>query len=196
MCTYARTIFECNHEVWGARVKRCALLTVDQGQTTPPHSPASNSTPSSPGTPSTTLTGACPQAFCKFKMPHGLQSRKLNRKCDNCQKLDDTRRKVLDKLCECREAFTKRWPDYKLGEAKTELQLSASQRDLKRDATGGESGACDSNDNHKLGETGGELESVGGIDQENRDGWICSVNGEIEPCSGNSKKQALEEETY
>ena len=85
MCTYARTMFDCNHVVWARRVKVCTIAEDFQ-------------------------QGILPQD-CAFKKPHGLKSTKLARRCDKCIRLDERLSVARRKLDESREEFGKRWTE-------------------------------------------------------------------------------------
>ncbi|KFA72955.1 hypothetical protein S40288_05067 [Stachybotrys chartarum IBT 40288] len=78
MCTYPRTVFVCHHEVWGKRLIVC------------PIGEAYN-------------RGALSQD-CRLRRPHGLQTRKLIRKCDRCIEVDEALAAAKVKIQECHEA--------------------------------------------------------------------------------------------
>ncbi|KAH6898843.1 hypothetical protein B0T10DRAFT_543761 [Thelonectria olida] len=86
MCIHIRTVFRCNHEVWGRRVKACRVAQdfkrgkVSQG--------------------------------CRNRKPHGLLSRRLQGKCEKCRDLDYTLDKIKVGIAECKAALReKRWVD-------------------------------------------------------------------------------------
>ncbi|KAL6869160.1 hypothetical protein ACO1O0_000483 [Amphichorda felina] len=83
MCTYSRTIYNCNHVIWGRRVKVCTIAEDFQ-------------------------QGILPQD-CAFRKPHGLKSTKLARRCDKCVRLDERLLVARRKLKESQEEFGKRW---------------------------------------------------------------------------------------
>ncbi|PNY23733.1 Uncharacterized protein TCAP_06341 [Tolypocladium capitatum] len=91
MCTYARTVFECKHHLWGRRLKLCTIGE-DFG------------------------AGELP-SDCAFRKPHGLHSRRIPRRCDKCRALDHKVALVRAKLEACRAAFRERWPAYGAGGA-------------------------------------------------------------------------------
>lgn len=84
MCTYARTVFECKHHVWGRRLKLC---------------PAGDDF----------RVGDLPTDCC-LRRPHGLHSRRVPGRCSKCRSLDAKLALLRVKLDECRRAFITRWP--------------------------------------------------------------------------------------
>ncbi|KAF4581194.1 hypothetical protein GQ602_007331 [Ophiocordyceps camponoti-floridani] len=78
MCTYARTVFQCQHQTWGRLLKRCPVAQEQQ-------------------------SGSLPGSECGLRIPHGLHSRRVPRQCDKCSDLDRKRSLLRAKLDECRE---------------------------------------------------------------------------------------------
>lgn len=91
MCTYARTIFDCKHQIWGRRAKLCTI-----GEDF--------------------LNGDLPRD-CAYRKPHGLQSRKLHGKCERCLKLDEVVAALHKKLEQCRRTFEETWKVFGAAEA-------------------------------------------------------------------------------
>lgn len=77
MCTYARTVFICNHYIWGSCLKQCTRAKK--------HEAGKVSSP------------------CKLRMPHGIKSRKVDNKCGTCRKMDESVTYVKEKLAECKK---------------------------------------------------------------------------------------------
>lgn len=76
MCIYARTVFACPHEVWGQRIKSCRTARdYEAGRIL---------------------------SMCAARLPHGLHSRKLSRKCAKCVALDRKLAEARSKMQECR----------------------------------------------------------------------------------------------
>jgi hypothetical protein len=86
MCTHIRTVFRCNHEVWGRRVKVCRVARDFK-------------------------EGKASQG-CRNRRPHGLVSRRLQGKCEKCRDLDNTLNKIKDGIAKCKaELREKGWVD-------------------------------------------------------------------------------------
>ncbi|KAG9257050.1 uncharacterized protein F5Z01DRAFT_747915 [Emericellopsis atlantica] len=97
MCTYARFVFTCSHYIQGKRVRYCPL-----GEAY--------------------VSGILP-TDCGLEQPHGLHSRRLPRKCDECTKTDEHLHVARKKLEKCRGIFHERWPEYGDTEVCKEFRL-------------------------------------------------------------------------
>jgi hypothetical protein len=84
MCVYGRAIFDCGHELWGRRIRLCTVAEE--------HS-----------------DGEIPNTCC-LRVAHGLQSRKLSRKCDRCHKLEVKLAFIRNRLAECQMTLHRRLP--------------------------------------------------------------------------------------
>ncbi|RCI15585.1 hypothetical protein L249_3350 [Ophiocordyceps polyrhachis-furcata BCC 54312] len=88
MCTYARTVFQCQHQAWGRLLKLCPVAREQQAGSLP--------------------------GSCALRMPHGLHSRRVPRQCDKCSDLDRKRSLLRAKLDECRELCRRHSTDVRL----------------------------------------------------------------------------------
>jgi hypothetical protein len=86
MCIFARAVFECGHGLWGRRLRLCSAAAEHDAK----------------GLPCT----------CIVRVGHGLQSRKLSRKCDDCQKLQIKLAFIRMRLAECQITLCRSWPAY------------------------------------------------------------------------------------
>lgn len=119
MCYYARTLFQCHHEVWGAKVSNCIIADNNRVARLPPstsQTPAS-SPPLSPFIPSG-IDGQTKHSKqhqlpsnCLLRHPHALQTRRLPRKCDQCLKIDDMVSKIKNQIKEIHESLGGRVPE-------------------------------------------------------------------------------------
>ena len=94
MCFYARTIFDCQHEIWGRRIKPCAAAE--------------------------SFNDGTRLNTCTVKTPHGLHTIKLTRKCDNCTQLIGKLSVAREKLAGCRKRFETKW---KTGDKSETIEL-------------------------------------------------------------------------
>ncbi|POR31302.1 Uncharacterized protein TPAR_08504 [Tolypocladium paradoxum] len=104
MCTYARTVFECKHHLWGRRLKLCTI-----GEDFRAGELASD---------------------CAYRKPHGLHSRRVPRRCDKCRALDGKVVLVRAKLEECQAALRERWPAYGAGGAEGKGQSEGGELEM------------------------------------------------------------------
>lgn len=72
MCTYARTVYGCDHQAWGRKTKPC---TIGQDY----------------------LDGVVP-SDCAYRKPHGLRSVRVAGPCDRCRQMETKLRETRVKL--------------------------------------------------------------------------------------------------
>lgn len=98
MCYYIRFIFECEHRGWGRKVKGCDYSNNFAGLPVQPRD-AQEPDPEQPYA----LPDCCP-----IQLQHGMQTLRLDRKCDSCQRLDDKLDEVKRRLTESRNKLEAR----------------------------------------------------------------------------------------
>ncbi|RDA93108.1 hypothetical protein CP533_4109 [Ophiocordyceps camponoti-saundersi (nom. inval.)] len=106
MCTYARTVFQCQHQAWGRLLKLCRVAEEQQAGSLP--------------------------GSCALRMPHGLHSRRVPRQCDKCSDLDRKRSLLRAKLDECHELCRRHSTDVDLFGTDGDVVVVAAYKENRR----------------------------------------------------------------
>lgn len=98
MCYYIRLIFQCSHRGWGRKVKGCPYSNNFACLPTQPRAVEESDS---------TQPSALPDC-CPIQLQHGMQTLRLDRKCDSCQRLDEKFDVVKRRLAESRKKLESR----------------------------------------------------------------------------------------